>query len=477
MTTFAQAARNQMTRTQNNMKARVSSANSCVDLFFQIGASRGKDIIPAFVAAYTENKEHALRIVQWARDVRGGSGERQLFRNILLYLEKHDPDSALLLAKKTPELGRWDDLLVFQTPQLKEAAFAQISEAITAKNGLAAKWMPRKGKLATELREYLGLTPRGYRKTLVNLTKVVETQMCAKQWDEINFSHVPSLASARYKKAFTRHTPKFAEYVQALVKGDPNVKVNTGAVYPYDVLKGLMPDSWGIRAKTKTKTELDHITAQWNALPNYVGDANVLAVVDVSGSMTCKAGGHNSKSELTCLEVAVSLGLYVADKNKGKFKDTFLNFTTRPKLHNLTGDIVQKIHQMNSSDWAGSTNLHAAIQLILDTGLQNQLPEEEMPDMLLIMSDMQFNQCVRHDDSAIEMMRRKYENAGYKMPQIVFWNLNAYDNTPVSFKENGTALVSGFSPTILTSLLGSKLENFTPYNIMLEAIMKPRYDI
>ena len=254
MSTFTEAVQNQSARTTNGMRARKSTANACVDLFFKIGASRGKDITKEFVAAYVEDKDVALRIAQWVRDVRGGSGERELYRQILKYLEKHDPVAAEKLLRKTPEIGRWDDIFVFQDPKLKWEAFTMLGDALREKNGLAAKWTPRQGPLAAELRKFFGMSPKFYRKSLVELTSVVESQMCANKWDDINHNHVPSLAAARYKKAFTRHGHKFAEYVAKLKAGEAGVKVNAAAVYPYDVLKGVSSLMYN---HNYGKTELD----------------------------------------------------------------------------------------------------------------------------------------------------------------------------------------------------------------------------
>ena len=480
MNTFANAVKNQGARTANGMKARKSTANACVDLFYKIGASRGKNIVPDFVAAYAQDREVALRIALWARDIRGGAGERKLFRDILNYLAKNDPDAAGVLMLKTPELGRWDDLLAVEDEALQPFAFSMIGDAIATGNGLAAKWMPRKGVVAVKLREYLGMTPKTYRKTLVNLTNVVETQMCAKDWDSINFNHVPSVASSRYKKAFNRHTTKYKEWVAKLTSTDPKVraevKINAGAVYPYDVLKGKIGHYMG--NANYNKTELDAIIAQWDALPNYMGDHNVLPLVDVSGSMTCPVGdGGKKTASITCLDVAVSLGLYCADKNSGPFKGMFLTFSTSPELLHLKGDVIQKIDQMVKSKWGMSTNLHAAFDAILTTAKKGKVAAEDMPKMLLIMSDMQFNSCTRFDDSAIQMMRRKYEDAGYVMPMIVFWNINAYDNTPVKHDERGVVLVSGFSPVILKSVLGADFDNFTPAAMMMKVVMQDRYNL
>lgn len=472
MNTFVNAVKNQEARTENGMKARLDTSNPVTDLFYKIGASRGKNIVPDFVSALVADETLAVRIALWARDARGGAGEREIFRQILKYLESNRPDLAEKIVNKVPELGRWDDLLEFETDTLKEKSFDLIKDAINSKNGLCAKWMPRKGKLAAEIRSHLGLSPKGYRKTLVSLTNVVETQMCAKEWDGINFSHVPSVASARYKKAFWRNAAeKYAEYVASLVKGDnPKVKVNAGAIFPYDVLKGVI-SAYGYNRNSYNKTQMDLVMKQWEALPNYVGDASILPLVDVSGSMV-----HSLGDNLTCLDVAVSLGLYLAEKNSGVFKDTFLTFSSTPELLHLNGNIVQKAQQMCVSEWGMSTNLHAAFDKILSTAVKGNATQEDMPQTLLILSDMQFDACAKFDDSAYEMISRKYEKAGYKTPNIVFWNLNSKKNSPAKFNQKGVALVSGFSPAIARAVLNIDAEEFSPENIMMKAIMNPRYD-
>ena len=468
MNAFVNAIANQEARTANGMKARKSTANACVDLFFAIGASRGKNIIPQFTAAFVENDDLALRIAAWARDARGGAGEREVFRQILTHLETANPGAAAKLLAKVPELGRFDDLLVFKTKPLKEKAYTLLGDALRARNGLAAKWTPRKGEVAAEIRQFFGMTPKQYRKTLVGMTNVVETAMCSGSWDTINYSHVPSVAHARYKKAFGRHGTTYAEYVTKLVKGDADVKINASAIFPHDVLKGRISGY----SMPMSKQELDVIEAQWAALPNYIGDASVLPLVDVSGSMTCKAGTTGST---TCLEIAVSLGLYFADKGRGAFKDCMLTFSDSPQLVKLKGNINEKIDQMVATDWAMSTNLHAAFNKILDTAVKGKVSQADMPGTLVIFSDMQFNACVKHDDSAMEMIERKYADAGYELPKVVFWNLNAGSNVPVKFDKSGTALVSGFSPAIASAVLSGDNDGFTPEAIMLKAVMVDRY--
>jgi hypothetical protein len=456
-------------RTQNGMKALKSTLSNTTDLFFKIGASRGKSITSQFASAYAEDREMALRVAQWARDVRGGAGERELFRQVLKHLEKTNKDELLntRILENTAEIGRWDDLLVFTDAEVKEKAYSLIRNALESGNGLCAKWMPRKGPISVELRTAFGWSPKFYRKRLVELTKVVETQMCAKEFDSINFSHVPSLAMSRYSKAFGKNAPDaFTAYKEALKKGDPKVaKVNAGAVYPYDIVKTVR------RGDSALADE------QWKALPNFIGDASVLPIVDVSGSMTCKAGGHQSKSDVTCLDVAVSLGLYCADKNTGPFKDVFLTFSTSPKFVTVTGTLSQKVNKMERSNWDMSTNLHAAFDEILRVSISNNVAREDMPKILLIMSDMQFNCCTGYDDRAIQMIRRKYNDADYEMPAVVFWNINAYENVPVRFDEKGTALVSGFSPSIMKAVLAADMDAMTPEAVMKKAVMSDRYTL
>lgn len=467
MNTFVNAVITQESRTENGMKAKKSTTSALVDFFFKAGAMRGQDIVPTFVAAYTEDQKKALRLALWLRDIREGAGERELFKCILQWLEKYNPEHAKILLTHIPELGRWDDIFAFQTSALKFEAYGMLALALMNKNGLAAKWCPRQGPIAAELRTYIGMSPKQFRKTLVGLTNVVEQQMCSNDWDNIEFSKVPSLASARYKKAFNRHTPKFQEYVDKLSLGDKEVKVNTGAVYPYDVLKGLKNSNY-------SSNELKHVIAQWEALPNYIGSASILPMVDVSGSMDQPAG--NSKT-VTAMDVALSLGLYCSEKNVGKFKDLFVTFAEHPSIEKLEGNIVERFSQLKRADWNTSTNLHLAIETILSTALNGKVPKEEMPEVLLILSDMQFDECMYFDDSAMEMIARKYSQYGYVLPKIIFWNIAAHSNVPVVSTQHGVALISGFSPAILKSILLADLNSMTPENIMLQTIMKDRYKV
>jgi hypothetical protein len=473
LSTFAQAIVNQEARTLNGMKARAESGSKAVDLFYKIGASRGKDIIPDFVASYLENREHALRIAQWARDVRGGAGERKLFRDIVRWLVLTGRvQDAIILLSKVPEIGRWDDMLdVLQAGHDFDYVLERYGAALRFGDRLAAKWAPRKGPIAHKLAKSMGLTPKQYRKLLVEATQVVETQMSAKDWDNINFSHVPSQAGKIYRKAFGRHTPKYAEYLAALKSDSPEVKVNAETLYPYQIVHTIAP--WANRyVRNVTADDITLAEAQWKALPSYVGDAPVFAMIDTSGSMT----GTIPQSTVRFLDVAVSLGMYVADKNSGPFKDCFLTFSTHPTIQKIKdGNLYEKLVQIESTHWEGSTDVIAAMQLMLTTAVRANVPDTEMPRTLLILSDMQFNACYNWDDSAMQALERNYRDCGYTMPSVVWWNLNSYGNVPVQHNKVGAAMVSGFSPAIMKSILSG--EDFTPYGVMLNTIMVPRYDI
>ena len=464
MNTFAQAVEQayNIGTTANGMATNVSSLDPCVDLFFAIGSSRNKELGLPFAMAYNDNPSVAMRMLFWARDVRGGAGERYTFRKLMQALEANHPDMLRKVMHLIPEYGRWDDMLIFTTPQFKLQAYSIINRALRKGNGLAAKWMPRKGTVAKELRAYMNETPKGYRKLLVGLTKVVESQMCAKEWTEIKYDSVPSVAAARYQKAFAKHDAAgYTAYKEALKSGD--AKINASAVYPYDVIKSV------------NQGDKDVALAQWEALPNFLGEDLILPMVDVSGSMTCPAG---SNKNLTCMDVAVSLGLYLADKQTGPFKDAFLTFSANTKIQFLKGDLLQKMSQMQRSDWGMNTSIERAFNEVLKVARVGNVSAEQMPKYLLILSDMEFDAATRGSNvRAIDMVRDQYEAAGYQLPKIVFWNLNARQgatgNAPVTFRDEGTALVSGFSPAILKNILAAK--SFTPVDIMMDTLNSERY--
>jgi len=460
------------TLTLNGMPTNSSSLNHCVNLFFQIGAMRGQDkvrLINAFTKAFGENPLTAMKLLFWARDVRGGAGERQIFRDIVEYLAKNHKDVMAKNLHLISEYGRWDDLLILIGTPLEKQALELIEKGMTDKNALVFKWMPRpnvtnreKKRWAAAVRQYMGLSPKEYRKLLVENSNTVEQLMCANEWSAIQYSKLPSKAMSDLMKAFTKHDKeRFAAYLESVNKGE--AKINAGAVYPYDIVKNLrFGDKSGANA-------------QWNALPNYLEGSKerFLPVVDVSGSMSCPAGNNPN---VTCMDVAISLGLYISERNVGPFKDAFVTFSSDPKLQVLSGNLQERFNQLARADWGMSTNVESVFRLILDKAKASNVSEEEMPTMILIMSDMEFNAGTRGNWSlsAQQMFERMYAEAGYKMPKVVYWNIHSKsDNFPVHFDKSGSALVSGFSPALLTNLLGGK--DLTPVSMMLDVINSARY--
>lgn len=329
-------------------------------------------------------------------------------------------------------------------------------EIISALNGIimtgqnAGKWAPRKGAIAARIQKLLNLTPKMYRKAIVAATNVVETQMCAKQWDQINYAHVPSLAAARYQKAFNANdiAGKYAEYKAALESG--KTKVNAKAIFPHDVLKG---------------SDNVVVEAQWKALPDYIGeDIRLLPICDVSGSMAGEP-----------MDVCIALGMYIAERNKSAFKDQVLTFHANPTWVDLSygKTIRDKQNILRRADWGMNTDFEKAYMRILDTAVKNSVPNEDMPTHLIVFSDMQFDAAQR-GELHLDNIKNRFAAAGYEVPKIIFWNLRAVPNSaPAQADDNGVALVSGYSPAILKSILACG--EFDPVNVMLEALNSERY--
>lgn len=462
-------------RTANGALTNQTSFSNCVDLFAIGASSRGKDITRLFDKALSEDSNVAIRIAQWIRDVRGGAGERQTFRDLFAYLIENDLHTAVRVLPKVPEIGRWDDVLVAVGTPLEPEALELIRAGLNTPEtaGLCAKWMPRQGEVAYKLRKAYSMTPKGWRKMLVALSNTVEQKMCARKWHEIEYGKLPSKAAAMYQNAFKRNDEaRYNRYVESLQKGEE--KINAGAIFPHDVVLSAK------RGNDKVATE------QWKALPNYMEESgeNVLPMVDTSGSMGCNVNAH--QGSVTCGDVALALGIYCSERMSGPFKNHFLTFSAQPTLQKVTGTTLRnRVDNMNRAKWDMNTNFQAAFDLILKSAVRDNLPQEDMPTMVLVLSDMEFDSAerdrwmrYRHGSNAeqtnFDAIKAKYRKAGYDMPKLVFWNLNGREgNSPVTIHDTGTALVSGFSPAIMKSILQAK--TVTPVDIMLDTVMVDRY--
>lgn len=457
--------------TQNGAATNASSCSACLDLFAAAGSARNMsqdDLCHLFEGAFREDAELASRTLLWLRDIRGGAGERKAFGILLRYLAFKQQLSESFV-KAVPRFGTWKDLLVlFDTPA-EETALKVIAEALRHGDALCAKWMPRTessmSAQAHKIRKYMGLGLRAYRKMLVNATRVVESQMCANEWDQINYSHVPSQAMRRYKNAFPRHSPdRWLAYLTALESGE--TKVSANAIFPHEIIGKSI---YGYNVSTINE-------AQWNALPNWLADNDerILPLVDVSGSMHIALGQNSSYS---CLSVAISLGLYISERANGSFKDYMLTFSETPVMHHIQGRTLgERIFSVAHTTWGMSTNLEGAFSALLQHAKKVKAPAQDMPTLILILSDMEFNLGVQKNETALESIKRQYSEAGYTLPNIVFWNLNArLGNMPALMHDENVALISGYSPSILKSLLTGKYT--TPMEVFLQTVMAERYSI
>lgn len=450
-----------MGQTDNGALTYTRSGSLLLDFFAQAGAMRPNPeaAVNLFKAAFAEDREKALKVLFYLRDVRGGQGERDLFRNCLEWLGTNFSDVFDKIVDHVPEYGRWDDLF-FDHPEAWGTITTQLGkDEESDQPSLLAKWLPTINASSPTTRakarifaEKMGLTEMSYRKMVRELRKkikTVEEAMSARKWGDINYSTVPSQASRIYKNAFAKHDEtRYAAFIEKATTGE--VKINAGTLYPYQIYKDVQNDY------------SPALEALWNQLPDYTQGKNALVVTDVSGSM---AGDP--------IAVSVSLALYFAERNKGQFQDHFITFSATPVLQRIVGKtLLEKMSSIEQSNWDMNTDLEAAFKLILHTAVANGVAKEEMPSVLYIISDMEFDECVSgqtlHQD-----LKNKYRAAGYELPSVVFWQVNATKgkNMPVQKDELGVALVSGFSPTIFKMVV----ENKTPEQVMLDVIMAPRY--
>ena len=433
------------TTTTNGAITNETSTNQCLDLFQRIGNMRHHDrlrILEDFETAYQENKELATQVLFWARAARIGSGERKTFHTILSEIGKTSPDFISDNAKTIAELGYWKDLVPYLHIPSVVAVFAQ---AIRDKDRLACKWAPRK---CAVLRDELKMTNKEYRKWLKKHSETIEQTMSMRKWGEVVYSSVPGSAMRKYRGAFAKQDSKrFDEW-----KEDKTTKASVSATYPHEV---LACDDDKLAEKL------------WNNLPDLLSDSdeNILPMIDVSGSMFGQP-----------LAVATSLGMYLAERTKGEFRDMFLTFSENPELVKLQGDTVgERLRRISNADWGMSTDFTKAYQHILDVAVHHDVVPESMPTMLLVLSDMQFNDSQRggcwgtnEPMTHFSHMKEVYEKAGYKLPKIVFWNLDAEMGTPAQCDDDSVAMVSGFSPSIMKAILNA--EEFTPMDVMMEAL-------
>lgn len=455
MSNLVNATRSYNAVTQNGAVTHSTSLDSCLDMFSIAGATRNiseEAIITMFERAWAQDKRITAKILFWARDARQGAGERRFFHVIMKHMLEKYPKDAEKLIVYAPEFGYWKDIFTICQPLPAILTFVALSLETDTESSLLAKWFPRKGVWFKEMHKYLQITPKELRKKLVSLTYVVETNMCNQDWSSIEYKKVPSLAMHRYRSAFQKQDPRYMEYIAKVNEGKE--KINASVVYPYQLYQAI-----------KQGQPEEAVEAQWNNMPDYMKDSTerILPVCDVSGSMSGQP-----------LDISVSLGLYISERNRSIFKDAFITFSEHPTMQYLQGSLAQRIRQLEKADWDNNTNLQATFELILRSAIREKLNEDDMPTKILIISDMEFDEATPGNTN-YEAIRMRYQQAGYKMPQVIFWNVNGRTgNSPVQKDDYGTGLVSGFSPSILKSVL--KGEIGTPVQLMLDTVLTDRYE-
>ena len=500
--------------TENGALTHKTTKSDLLDMFAMGAAYRTRsdsDVILMFRKAFAENPVYALKCLFYIRDVRGGQGERRFFRVAMRDLATQNTDAVIRNIQYIPEFGRWDDLYALVGTPAEKAALNlikdQLSLDVQCKTpSLLAKWLKSENtsskesvRLANITRKCLGMTHKQYRKTLSILRariNVLERLMSAGKWDEIEFDKIPSKAGMKYKNAFARHDiermkadkdiQSYADFAK-----DTTKKVNAKALYPYECVaeafKAMRGSMYGYRSNVAMDdTNRLMVNKYWDNLADYFDGAsfNGMAIVDTSGSMC----GSSADAPIN---VAISLGLYCAEKAKGPFANHFITFSSNPTFVKTEGvDFCDKVMRMSHADWGGSTNVEAAFDMMLDTAIKNHCSQSDIPENLVIISDMEFDSCVtsgarsrdrwgygnytrvtKNDLTLFEAMAEKWAAHGYKMPHLIFWNVQARQNNIPMIGHGAVSYVSGMSPSIFETIMTGK----TGYDLMMEKLNTERY--
>ena len=469
------------TLTENGAATLRSTGSDCLDLFATIGALRNaedQEIIVRFARAYAEDRDLAMKMLFYSRDIRGGLGERRVFRTILKHLADVQPESVRKNLHLVSEYGRWDDLTVlFGTKCEKEAMTVirdQLAKDLAALDAgesisLMAKWLPSVNtsnaaavKDGKRIAKALGMKDAEYRRTLVRLRakiRIIENNLRQKDYT-FEYSEQPSRAMLKYRKAFRRNDEeRYTAFLERVSKGEETI--HTGTLYPYDIVERALR----FRGDDTERKALD---VTWNALEDYAPQGNALCVIDGSGSMY----GGGTPIPAT---IALSLGMYFAERCKGEFHNHFITFSHNPKLVEIKGkDLVEKVQYCETFNECANTNIQKVFELILSTAVKNRLPQEELPETLYFISDMEFDYCADNAKlTNFEHAKKLFEDHGYQLPKAVFWNVQSRNRQqPVSMNEQGVILISGCTPRIFSMVANGK---FDPALLMKEVLLSERY--
>lgn len=494
--------------TENGAMGYRTTGKELLDLNFAVASLRKKtdqEVVEMFRKAYLNDKRYAIKWLFFARDVRGGLGERRLFRLAMRAIAINEPNLARYLVGFIPYYGRFDDLLCLLgtgvqadvLKAIKEQIVQDIQDARDNKPiSLLAKWLPSENasskttaKYAKIIRNYFGVSSREYRKMLSALRgylDVVERRMSSKEWSEINYESVPSRANLIYNNAFLRNDEdRRRNYLDKLSKGE--AKINSSVLYPHEIVHAYTKYQYGrIYSNTKKDPALE---AMWKSLPDLVkGNGNTIVVADGSGSMTSSV---DSKSGVRALDVANALAIYFAERCSGEFKNKYITFSTNPQLVDLKANsLLGNLSIALAHNECSNTNIEKVFDLILTTAINNHMQQSDMPANILIISDMEFDDASSQGEmwdpwsrkytnnsvvnkKLFKLIEDKYKAAGYKLPRLVFWNVASRTGTiPLRENDMGVALVSGFSVNICKMVMSGELD---PYKCLLETLDSDRY--
>lgn len=479
-------------KTNNGADALKSTTNDLVDLFGSIGAMRStnpKMIIGAFSRAYATDRLLATKILFHTRNIRSGLGERDTFRLILHWLAHRDPTVVLANLANIATFGRYDDYYALVDTPIEKDMFAflkaQFENDILAFNeerpiSLLAKWLPSVNSHSKATRHfalltvaYFNTTERTYRVWVAKLRqklKIVESTMSRREWEDIDYSAVPSRAMSVYRTAFYRHdNERFDKFLNAVKDG--TAKIHADTLYPYDIVKPYLTSGAVLSDHAITPQKVREV--QWKALPNFVdGESNFLVVADTSGSMM--------NPNFVPISVSISLAIYFAERNHGAYKDTFITFSEKPSLIRLKGaTLAEKVNEVLLGKWGKSTNIEAVFNLILKVAVDNHLDNAQLPKSVVIISDMQFDRCSDtrfQRNTFYDTMATKFAESGYTLPRLIFWNVNAGDNVVFHADINAShaQFISGASPSSFKALINGA--SFTAYDLMLMVLNDDRYN-
>ena len=469
-----------MTYTENGAVTFRSTGRDCLDLFATIGAlchESDQEIAERFLRAYAENPDLAMKILFYARDVRGGLGERRVFRTVLRRLAECKPRSVVRNLPYIALYGRWDDVLVLLDTPCREDALAllkaQFEADLAAADGsgevsLLGKWLPSVNascadtvRLARSLAKSFGLSERDYRKALTRLRariRILENSLREMDYT-FDYAKQPSKAMFKYRRAFQRNdAERYRAFLERVTAGE--AKLHTGTLYPYEIVE----KAYGACSDADCLS----LDATWRALADYAQDENALVVADGSGSMYWQAKPAPAA-------VAQSLAIYFAERCRGAFRNHFITFSMSPRLVEIKGsDIVEKARYCASYNECANTDIQKVFELILKTAVRHRVPQKDLPSTLYIISDMEFDSCARGASlTNFEYAKKLFAKYGYKLPNVVFWNVASRTRQqPVTMNEQGVALVSGCSPRIFSMVMEGTLD---PFTYMLSVIDTERY--